>query len=136
MSTVRHMRASDEDRQGVVSVLSEAHAAGRLPPGEFYERLDAAFVAVTWGDLDDLVADLPTSWTDAGLPSSLAASAAGAQDASRHPFLRAIVTGAFVLALGLLIHVSATALWAGCLLALFVVLLPLLSGRNRRDAGR
>jgi len=41
-----------------------------------------------------------------------------------------------VLALGLMIHVTAAALWAGCLLALFVVLLPLLSGRHRRDAGR
>jgi hypothetical protein len=136
MSTVRRMRASDEDRQGVVGVLRDAHAAGRLPPGEFYERLDAAFAAVTWGDLDDLVADLPMSWTDAGLPSSLAASAAEAQDASCHPFLRAIVACAFVLALGLMIHVTAVALWAGCLLALFVVLLPLLSGRDRRNAGR
>jgi hypothetical protein len=60
----------------------------------------------------------------------------GAQDASRHPFLRAIVTCAFVLALGLMIHVTAVARWAGCLLVLFVVLLPLLSGRGRRNAGR
>ena len=55
-----------------------------------------------------------------------------------------------MLALGLMIHVTAAALWAGCLLALFVVLLalfvvllalfvvllPLLSGRGRRNAGR
>jgi len=48
-------------------------------------------------DLDDLVADLPISWTDAGLPSSLAVSAAGTRDASRHLFLRAIAAGARVL---------------------------------------
>ncbi len=131
MSTVRHMRASDDDRQRVIGILRDAHAAGRLPPGEFYERLDTAFAASTWGDLDDVVADLPVCWTDAGLPSSLAASAGEARDAGRHPVLRAIVTCAFVLAVGLMIHVTAIALWAGCLLALFVVLLPLLSDRDR-----
>jgi putative copper export protein len=59
-----------------------------------------------------------------------------AHAAGRLPFLRAIVTCAFMLALGLMIHVTAVPLWAGCLLALVVVLLPLLSGRGRRNAGR
>ena len=66
MAAVRYMRASDEDRQEIVGILREAHAAGRLLPGEFYERLDAAFAAATWGELDDLVADLPLTGTDAG----------------------------------------------------------------------
>jgi uncharacterized membrane protein YdjX (TVP38/TMEM64 family) len=35
-----------------------AYAAGRLPPGEFYERLDAAFVAVRWESVRKLVEDL------------------------------------------------------------------------------
>lgn len=130
MTAARHMRASDEDRQGIVGILSDAHTAGRLAPGEFYERLDAAFAAATWGELDDLVADLPVSVTDDGLPSSLAAPAGGLRGARPRPLLRAILTCAFVLALGLMLHVAAAALWTGCLLVLFVLLLPLLPGRR------
>ena len=122
------MRASDEDRQGIVGVLCDAHAAGRLPPGEFYERLDAAFAAATWGELDDLVADLPLSGTDAGLPSSLAGPAGGSERTRPCLLLRAVLTCALVLASGLIVHVAAAALWTGCLVALFVVLLL---GRGR-----
>lgn len=131
MTAVRHMRASDEDRQEIVGILRDAHAAGRLPPDEFYERLDAAFVAATWGELDDLVADLPVSGTGGGLPSSLTAPAGGSRGARPRPLLHAVLTCAVVLVLGLMVHVAAAALWTGCLLALFVVLLPLLSGRGR-----
>ncbi len=129
MAAVRYMRASDEDRQEIVGILRDAHAAGRLLPGEFYERLDAAFAAATWGELDDLVADLPLTGTDAGLPSRLAAPAGGSQRTRPRLLLRAVLTCALVLASGLMIHVTAAALWTGCLVALFVVLL--LPGRGR-----
>jgi hypothetical protein len=55
-----NMRASDADRDRVASLLREHHAAGRLSAQEFSERLDLAFAAVTVGELDKLLADLPS----------------------------------------------------------------------------
>ena len=53
------MRASDADRERTATLLREHHAEGRLTGEEFHERLDAAYVAKTLGDLDALLADLP-----------------------------------------------------------------------------
>ena len=55
------MRASDSDRDAVVSDLSEQFQAGRLTAGEFDERMGRALAARTWGELRDLLADLPTT---------------------------------------------------------------------------
>jgi DUF1707 SHOCT-like domain len=57
--TDRDIRASDMDREGVVTILRDAHAEGRLTLEEFEERTSAAYAAKTWGDLADLTADLP-----------------------------------------------------------------------------
>jgi len=54
------LRASDADRDAVADRLREAHAEGRLTVEEFTERLDAAFVARTHGDLVSLTRDLPS----------------------------------------------------------------------------
>lgn len=59
MAADPRIRASDEDRDRTVSLLREHHAAGRLTPEEFDERLDRALAAKTLGDLDELMADLP-----------------------------------------------------------------------------
>ncbi len=56
----RTLRASDADRDRVASELRRHAAEGRLTPQEFDQRLDAAYAARTLGDLDDLLADLPT----------------------------------------------------------------------------
>jgi hypothetical protein len=53
------IRASDDDRDRTASLLREHHAAGRLTPEEFNERLDQTFAAKTVGELDDLLSDLP-----------------------------------------------------------------------------
>ena len=53
------MRASHDDRAGIVRQLHEAGLAGRLDPDEVDERTTAALSARTLGDLADLVADLP-----------------------------------------------------------------------------
>ncbi|MBO0821925.1 MAG: DUF1707 domain-containing protein [Nocardiopsaceae bacterium] len=53
------MRASDADRDAVVSVLRDAYASGRLTLEEFHERTSAAYAGRTWGDLRKLVSDLP-----------------------------------------------------------------------------
>src|SRR5260370_19481480 len=72
MAADPRIRASDEDRDRVVSLLREHHAAGRLTAEEFNERLDKAYAAKTVGELDELMADLPAMdlyrLPDASLP--------------------------------------------------------------------
>jgi hypothetical protein len=64
------IRASHEDRDRVVDVLSAATADGRLTAGELDERVGAALSARTLGELAVLTADLPA------LPEATAAVAA------------------------------------------------------------
>jgi hypothetical protein len=54
------LRASDDDRDRTASLLREHHAAGRLTVEEFQERLDATYEAKTLGQLQELLADLPS----------------------------------------------------------------------------
>lgn len=54
-----NIRASDADRDRAAALLREHHAAGRLTPEEFSERLDRTFAAKTVGDIDALLRDLP-----------------------------------------------------------------------------
>jgi hypothetical protein len=55
----RNLRAADSDRESVADLLREQHLAGRLGSDEFQERLDRCYAARTYGELDELVADLP-----------------------------------------------------------------------------
>jgi Domain of unknown function (DUF1707) len=65
------MKASDADRDAVLSELSEHFQAGRLTNAEFDERAGQALAARTWGELKDLLRDLPTAGPG---PQSLAAT--------------------------------------------------------------
>jgi hypothetical protein len=53
------LRASDADRQAVVDKLRKAHDDGRLTLGEYDERVQRAYAARTYGDLQLITADLP-----------------------------------------------------------------------------
>ena len=53
------MKASDADRDAVLSDLSEHFQAGRLDAEEFDDRSGRALAARTWGELRDLRQDLP-----------------------------------------------------------------------------
>jgi Domain of unknown function (DUF1707) len=53
------MRASDADRDEVVSDLSEHFQAGRLTVAELHERTGRALTARSWGELGELASDLP-----------------------------------------------------------------------------
>src|SRR5689334_24165331 len=55
------MKASDADRDAVVSDLSEHFQAGRLTATELDERTGRTLAARTWGELGELVADLPAA---------------------------------------------------------------------------
>lgn len=60
------MRASDRDREATVAVLREAYAEGRLTLAELQARVQDAYTAVTWSQLDVLTADLPQVRQQAG----------------------------------------------------------------------
>ncbi|MGX1855096.1 DUF1707 SHOCT-like domain-containing protein [Streptomyces sp. NPDC055299] len=64
------LRASDADRERVAEILRDAVAEGRLAMEEFDERLEAAYRARTYGELEPLTADLPAVAT-APAPLSL-----------------------------------------------------------------
>lgn len=57
----RNLRASNAEREAVVERLEHAVAEGRITMAEFDERVTAAYAALTHGDLEPLVADLPRS---------------------------------------------------------------------------
>ncbi|GAA2806919.1 DUF1707 SHOCT-like domain-containing protein [Saccharopolyspora taberi] len=54
-----NIRASDAERTEVAQRLTDAVGDGRLTLVEYTQRVDAAYQAVTRGELDALVADLP-----------------------------------------------------------------------------
>jgi hypothetical protein len=55
------IRAADADRDRVAGVLSTAYIEGRLSKDEYDARLDAALSARTYGELDQVVHDLPVA---------------------------------------------------------------------------
>ena len=61
MSTEREMRISDRDRQEAANRLKHAHDEGRLDFAEYDRRLEKAYSAVVYGDLDQLFSDLPAT---------------------------------------------------------------------------
>lgn len=53
------LRVSDADRERTAERLRSAAAEGRLSPDELEERLERAFGARTFAELEPVVADLP-----------------------------------------------------------------------------
>src|SRR3954447_13047971 len=64
------MRAADADRQAVADKLRIALDEGRLDLNEDDDRLQRAYAAKTYGDLDGLLTDLPTARLAPALPTS------------------------------------------------------------------
>ncbi len=64
------MKASDADRDAVLSDLSVHFQAGRLTAGELDERTGRALAARTWGELRDLLADLPATRPGPRVPAA------------------------------------------------------------------
>ncbi|WP_214417085.1 DUF1707 SHOCT-like domain-containing protein [Sphaerisporangium fuscum] len=83
-------RASDADRDHVAAVLGEALATGRLTSVEHADRLEAAYSAVTIGDLIPLTRDLP------GLATTSAPVATTEQQAITAVFSKVIRGGRWV----------------------------------------
>jgi Domain of unknown function (DUF1707) len=118
------LRAGDRDRDGIADVLREQHVAGRLDADEFQERLDRAYAAKTFDELDELVGDLPRS--------EPAARAQPAQRAWRARGLPVVPLVALVVAAVVLSH--GHLLWLALPLFFFVGR-PLLWGTTGRRGG-
>jgi hypothetical protein len=61
MATGADWRADSAEREAVAGQLREHYAVGRLTMDEFRARLDAAYSAVTAGELSRVTADLPAA---------------------------------------------------------------------------
>jgi hypothetical protein len=61
------LRAGDIDRERVARWLLSAHAEGRLDLAEYDERVQQAWAAKTYGQLERLTADLPEPRAEAPL---------------------------------------------------------------------
>jgi hypothetical protein len=55
------MRISDAERDSVASILRDAAGEGRLDLEELDERLNAVYAAKTYGDLEPITRDLPST---------------------------------------------------------------------------
>jgi hypothetical protein len=138
MATDRWMRASDQDRDSAAELLSEAYAVGRLTRAELEERAAAAYSAKTWGQLRELVADLPAPSAAAGTRSEIAAARRAPRKARPRPIGRTLwlLALALVLMAGMAGLVIPAALWAAAVLFPFALLLPPAIGISRHCADR
>ena len=89
----RHLRISDEDRHRVAEVLREAAGEGRLDLAELDERLEAAYAARTYADLEPLTADLPAHRGPASTPEPAATASAPAVPGRRYERHVAVLGG-------------------------------------------
>ncbi len=98
------MRASDDDRDAVVSDLGEHFQAGRLTAAELDERTGRALTARTWGELRELLADLPATWSAPQIPAASSSSARPLPSPRRvAPPLMTALTGLVIAALVLVV---------------------------------
>jgi hypothetical protein len=64
----RGLRASDADREQVISALEAAFVQGRLTRDELVTRADRAYASRTYTELAEVIADIPTALTGARSP--------------------------------------------------------------------
>jgi hypothetical protein len=66
----RTQRAGNDDRQRVAEQLQAHYVAGRLSSSELGDRVQQALAAVTFGDLDAVLADLPSPGSASAAPAA------------------------------------------------------------------
>jgi hypothetical protein len=65
----RQLRAADADRERAVEILRQAAAEGRITFDELDERVNRAYAARTFADLEALTGDLPGAKVSASAPA-------------------------------------------------------------------
>jgi hypothetical protein len=146
MASNPNIRASDADRDRIVTALRENLADGRLTTEEFDERLAKALAAKTLGELESLMADLPS--TDVSQRADPSLDRAGGNPPSRrgrsYPARRPargvlFTLGVLVLVIWLIsgAHASLSFLWVVAALAVLMIARRVTGGRagsKRRSA--
>jgi hypothetical protein len=117
------LRASDEDREGIIARLHAAATEGRIAAEELEERVSSALKARTYADLDRTVADLPSPRSGRA-PARRAVPHWALSTIRAHPPLLLFVIP--VLAVTFAMVLAATIVWT----VLMVVVL-ILGGRSR-----
>jgi Flp pilus assembly protein TadB len=125
------LRASDADRDAVIDRLGEAAGEGRLEADELEQRLDGALRARTYGELAELLTDLPGEsrllWRRAG---------SRINPVARSALLGAALLVAVTLALALVVLVALLVLAAAAWwIALVLFWLVCCSSRRRLVSG-
>jgi hypothetical protein len=122
--TYSQLRASDAERERVVAFLREHALLGRLNDEELEERIGSAYSAVTVGDLERLIADLPRGRQPVARPHHAAARRGVHPGLIAAGVLAIVLTGLPFAALG--IGVAIIAVMLATVLALSFVLGPLI----------
>ena len=100
------MKASDSDRDAVVSDLGEHFQAGRLTDGEFDERTGRALAARTLGELRDLLADLPATQPAPRVPATRSPSTRPWRSSGRFAPPLIVVLAGIGIAVAVLVNVA------------------------------
>ena len=143
--TYAELRASDAERERVVTFLREHALLGRLDDDELEERIGLAYASVTVGDLEQLIADLPrasrqpaprrgftpTKTNRSGPPPALIAGGIGALILTGLPFALIGVVVAVGIALLAVVFALSVVFGPILLIALLIVL-----ASKRRHAPR
>jgi Flp pilus assembly protein TadB len=130
--TYSELRASDAERERVITFLREHALLGRLSDDELEERIGLAYASVTVGDLERLIADLPRS----GRPAASRPPAPRQRRpvAHRNGLPIVALVGVVAVAIALLALVFALSVVFGPIL--LVVLLIVATARRRRPQRR
>jgi hypothetical protein len=128
------MKASDADRDGVLSELSEHFQAGRLTAAEFDERAGQALAARTWGELRDLLGDLPAARPGSRLPAAAPSAAAPGRPSGRPAMLPVAALAGIAIAVAVSVGVAHDR-WGLLLLVLFVMWRVVCRPRASRRSG-
>jgi hypothetical protein len=136
MNTYSRMRASDQDRERAAQMLSDAYAVGRLTRDELEERSAAVYAAGTWGELDDLTADIPIMWEEVSLWSDVVVRR-GLRRPDDRRLVWPLLTFALVLGAILASLAQSAVAWTAAVLIPLTLLLPLaLRSADRRRRRR
>jgi len=120
MTRRSHLRASDADRELTIDRLHKASTEGRIAHDELEQRVSRALKALTYGELEETVADLPGPGARR-VPSRRAGGGAGwaLSVVRENPLL--IVLAIPVLAVATAMLLAATILWATIMVVVMIL---------------
>jgi Domain of unknown function (DUF1707) len=126
-----NLRASDADRDHVVSLLHKAATEGRIVAEELEHRVSIALKARTYGELEATVADLPggRARRPTRKPAPRTAGGWAVAAVRANPFL--LLFAIPVVAITAAMVIAATVIWA----VLVVVVMVIGGGRRRPPMG-